>query len=891
MKKILPLILSPLFVAAVVMFVFLRRGFYPFGDRTAAWCDMNQQVVPLLCQLKDILEGKSGWLLSFKNASGMSFIGVFFFFLSSPFSFLVRFVDKGDMLLFANILILLKMMTCSVTASLYFVKSDEHKGLCTLSITLLGFIYAVSGYVMLFYQNVIWLDIMYLFPLLLLSLERLHKKGSPVMYIAAAAGMMIVNYYIGYMVVLFLLLTAGVYSVYSIRADSDASAHTTVQFLVGSCIAALISAVVWLPCFVQYMHSGRRTSIVDSLRTGELVTDYDTVLPLLFGSAALILLALEGMRGKRGQPVTPAHRLYRVMAALLLIPMIFEPINKVWHTGSYMAFPARYAFMTIFMLLIMAAYTLGKERGLTAHTKPSAAGGVVGAAAVAVCGAVYFRYIGEDIDQLSEYTRSLGGSESSFKGLLKLLIMGLFCAALICLLYKKGRVTKSVFLILLSALTVVEAIGNTRIYMTYSGEHNEDTYAVQRQVFELSDRIADDGFYRVKTSGKIFDYNMIGAMGYNSIGHYTSLTNEDYMFTMKRLGYTSVWMEQGTCGGTELTDALLSVGYEIGSQKPEDTVYSVGSYSIYPLGFRLAPGVLTNSLPQQADIPDGLSRAEIQQYLFDALFGSGDRAVFPYAPDEGSVSFSGGKASVEQGELLIYRIKIGGRQTLYFDCFDRLSNELSEPVFGSFAVRVNGRLVSRSYPYSKENGVLKLGSFEDQTVVVEIAALQDVECASFGVFGLDTALVEEKCSSADTVGFEEISNGLSGSADLGEPSEVLLAVPYDRGFTLTVNGERKPIRRALSCFMSFELPAGHSDIEIKFVPAGLRLGALLSLIGAAGYIAVMLGSLSKSRGSHSDRSKFIAYVVRYLFAGIGIIVFAVVYLLPMILNTVFWIKT
>lgn len=39
---------------------------------------MNQQVVPLLCQFKDILDGRSGMFLSFKNASGMNFWGVFF---------------------------------------------------------------------------------------------------------------------------------------------------------------------------------------------------------------------------------------------------------------------------------------------------------------------------------------------------------------------------------------------------------------------------------------------------------------------------------------------------------------------------------------------------------------------------------------------------------------------------------------------------------------------------------------------------------------------------------------------------------------------------------------------------------------------------------------------
>jgi uncharacterized membrane protein YfhO len=150
--RYLPLILSPIAVAAAVLLVFMRFELYPFGTRTAAWCDMNQQVVPLLCQFKDILDGKSGMFFSFKNASGMNFWGVFFFFLASPLTFLVKFVEKSDMLLFVNILIVMKMALCAFTSSLYFIlgeRDGEYRNLGAVEITLLGFIYATSGYVML----------------------------------------------------------------------------------------------------------------------------------------------------------------------------------------------------------------------------------------------------------------------------------------------------------------------------------------------------------------------------------------------------------------------------------------------------------------------------------------------------------------------------------------------------------------------------------------------------------------------------------------------------------------------------------------------------------------------------------------------------------------------
>jgi hypothetical protein len=44
-------------------------------------------------------------------------------------------------------------------------------------------------------------------------------------------------------------------------------------------------------------------------------------------------------------------------------------------------------------------------------------------------------------------------------------------------------------------------------------------------------------YYRTKTEKKYIHVNMVGGLGYNSLAHYTSLTNEEYMFAMKKLGY------------------------------------------------------------------------------------------------------------------------------------------------------------------------------------------------------------------------------------------------------------------------------------------------------------------------------------------------------------------
>lgn len=119
-----------------------------------------------------------------------------------------------------------------------------------------------------------------------------------------------------------------------------------------------------------------------------------------------------------------------------------------------------------------------------------------------------------------------------------------------------------------------ESYANVNIYMVSPSMNNTLRAANHQKIMDLSDRLDEtEGFYRVKTASKLFEVNLVGSMGYNSLSHYTSLTSRDYMYMMKQLGYSSYWMEVGSYGGTELTDALLSVKYLIEKVQARLTLY------------------------------------------------------------------------------------------------------------------------------------------------------------------------------------------------------------------------------------------------------------------------------------------------------------------------------
>ncbi|WP_124099387.1 YfhO family protein [Ruminococcus sp. Marseille-P6503] len=877
LKKLIPLIAPPLAALAIMLMVFKAGGMYPFGEGSVSWCDMNQQVVPLLMDFKDILDGKSGLFLNLNNAGGMNFYGVFFFFLASPFSLLVKFVEKGDMFTFVNILVILKLMTAAFTSALYFRVC--RKGLDPGFAIALSLIYAFCGYGMLFYQNLIWLDMMYLFPLLMISLDRLVHGNSNIPYIIMVTLMMAVNYYISYMTVLFIVMFMAVY-VFRYAACENTSG-ICVRFVSGSLIAALLSAAVWLPCFMQYLSSGRGESAMATIAGSDFVTSYKTALPLLFCSGFVFMLTgYHALRGKKRSRRTGS---YLIMFALLLVPFFIEPVNLMWHTGNYMSFPARYGFITMFIgILCCAEFLEGQEGSLR---KAGSGEMFAGYAGTVILLALYLsflrKFISENFDELSHYTSSLWGNDSSFEHNAQLFTVSVIVFGALYFMFRRGYTGKRFFAIALCLAIAAESAGNVRIYMTSASARNPDKTQSVREITDLAERISDDGFYRAATDGKIMDYNMVGALGYPSLSHYTSLTDRDFMFTQKKLGYTTVWMEVGSCGGTELTDALYSVGYRIVRGQSQDAVYSNGKYSIVKLPYSIGLGLITDAdLSGEGEIPSGLTRAQVQEYVFEKLFpGQGELVTeYEYSQDSIGVEKINGRYNVSSGAEIKYSFYVSGRQSIYADCFDRLSNDLKEEYFESFSIKVNGISAAGNYPTTTNNGVIKLGEFENQQVEVTLSCKKDISCYSLGVFGIDLDKLENAVEGVQSAGFTADGGTLRANCTVSGTKTCLLSVPYQEGFSIRVNGEKTEYTKAVSDFISFELKDGENEIEISFTPKGFYAGIALSLVGAAAFALYIIfrKKIVLPRKAESAVQSIVLFAV--------IAVMGAVYVLPVIIN-------
>lgn len=178
----------------------------------------------------------------------------------------------------------------------------------------------------------------------------------------------------------------------------------------------------------------------------------------------------------------------------------------------------------------------------------------------------------------------------------------------------------------------------------------------------------------------------------------------------------------------------------------------------------------------------------------------------------------------------------------------------TDPLFVSFPavttndqadVYVNGVYVSElsSSAYSQ---IISLGTFEPgETVTVQIRADEDSYSILSALFYYcDTTLFEKQLSAARPTQDVEITSAddgyVSAQVMVSEDTLLLTTIPYEKGWTLLVDGEKTGITPYQNALISIPLTKGQHTITLSFTPPGMWAGvavtAAASLIFAAAVI-------------------------------------------------------
>ena len=191
-------LLSGILSLGVMLFVLIiHSNSLFFGDSTVLRMDLYHQYGPLYAELYDRITKGYSLVYSWTSGLGNSFLGNLFNYCCSPFALIMLLFGHKNMPEAIAVMITLKAV-CSSMAFTYYI--NKSTGTSKVYSAAFGLLYTFSAYFVAYSWNIMWLDAMVVFPLVILGIERIIDAKKPMLYICALTYTMITNYYMAYMV-------------------------------------------------------------------------------------------------------------------------------------------------------------------------------------------------------------------------------------------------------------------------------------------------------------------------------------------------------------------------------------------------------------------------------------------------------------------------------------------------------------------------------------------------------------------------------------------------------------------------------------------------------------------------------------------------------------------
>ncbi len=115
----------------------------------------------------------------------------------------------------------------------------------------------------------------------------------------------------------------------------------------------------------------------------------------------------------------------------------------------------------------------------------------------------------------------------------------------------------------------------------------------------------------------------------------------------------------------------------------------------------------------------------------------------------------------------------------------------------------------------------------------------------------EMALDAERLKQTAAESFDITNTGFSAKVTREKDSLVFFSVPYDKGWSATVNGERVEIERVNVGFMAVLVGKGESEIVFTYETSGLNTGIMITLVTAViAFVYILIASIYTSR--HPD---------------------------------------
>lgn len=893
-------------VLAVMGYTYYLKELYPFGSNSIIYADMVQQTAPFYYNFFDIIKGNANIFYDFNTAMGFNIFSTISGYFLSPFSYIILLFKRENIILAINIVFMAKIIGCGLSCT--WILRKYFNSIKTYWVVFLSLLYAFSSYNLIMYQIINWLDIVIIFPILLVSLRNLLDNKKIVVYTITLTYIMLMSYQLGFMVILFILFISAVY----IKLYVEKKDRKNRVFLlgIGTITAILIAFIKILPSIIQTFESSRTGGNITGLLTSHTSYMYDRISFLFSGVIIYPLIFLLILKYKENKKF-----LILTLSALMLtlLPIVVDPINRLWHMGSYSSFPFRYGFIPTLIFIIMAAYYIDKYESKCFESYIFKKGRfAIGIVLLGVCIASlifieknFYVQIQQAISSLTLYVNLKVFKLLLLAGGIILLVSG------IIFITERGNYNnifvKLVFIVLISSYSLFNLHNYIGIESMMSRINEQYNHMNNIYTYEFND---EDNYYRVKDIDQIYTTytaNTPFVTNKKSLAHYTSLTSENHMLVMKKLGYGSNWTRTYDGGGTAFTDSLFNVKYVISNRELNSSIYNyvgeTNDIKIYENKFYIPNGIKILKDNMLNDVLEANSVFEAQNNIYKSISNSNENIIEELTDfklinlikeeKEGYQTYR--KIDENQKAYIELEIDNLGKKQVYLNALRDLENSKNSVLYNSLKININGEpynsyfdgIESNEFPTEINNGLLDLGQYDNGNVKVTIEVIKNFEVKELSIGILDTDKLKllsnkyKNVTSDITVNKNKINSTVQGK--LGE--SLFIAIPFDEGFKCKINGNNTKVEKVFDNFISIHLIDGENRIELTYTPKGLVLGSIISSI----IILISIVGIILNKKGIRFRSDIYEAISYYIYKIIYILAILVIYIVPIIFFIYYWI--
>lgn len=840
--------LSMLGALICLLFFYILFSVFPFGDTTVLRMDLYHQYGPLFTELFDRIVERKSFIYSFTSGGGSSFLGNYFNYLSSPLSVLIFLFDRIQMPFAISFLVGLKCILSSGSFSYYLRKSQK---INNVFISVFGLFYAFCAYFLAYFWNIMWLDALVLFPFAVLGIEKIINEGKPKLYIISLALMLFCNYYMGYMACIFAVIYFVAYYFMDNSLSSKIEAKNTknkilcnkfinrgIYFALSSLCVGMICAFFLVPVYFILTSSSATSGtfpktfesyfgIFDFIKNHFALLETtirssgDDVLPNVYCGVLTLILVPLFVINKNIK--TKEKGIYILLLLFFLFCFDNNIANYIWHALHFPNdLPYRFSYMYSFLLLVISCKTINNIKAIS----------------IKDIGFVSMAWIALIV--IAQETATSKMSDYTIYATIAFIII--WCAFFFA--YTRKKINKLIIGTVVVAITFCEiivcdtkALGLSQKLSDYTVNYPAYTECVNY----IEDN--DDSLYKTELSE--LNTRMDPCLyGYNGISVFSSMANENYSGLQYSLGMYGNRINSYTYNTqTPVYNMMYNMKYIIytgENTRPSTNLYtkyyecSNGKSVVFTNDYFLPISYCVNENINEWNTEEG-NPFDVQSNWFKLSTGfsdvfkevnyincTHDGVIGNDVTSNGEYQYSGNSNT---GSIdITIKPNINGNVYLYVS-----SREIK-----NLSCTSNDDSITQSIetPYILDLGYKTVD--EEITISLDCTNLDnasgnyDIYCYSADDTVLKAGYKLLNSQSINITDFSETE--ITGTIKAKSNCVLYSSIPYDEGWTITVDGEKAETFAIGNSQLGIMLKPGIHEIKYKYSPKGLTIGCGISAV-------------------------------------------------------------